>query len=66
MGDVLGIAAVVVVLLAEEEGVFVVIGGEDIAASLFDGEQSIGDIGAEGAGSGGRFGAGGVEDGIGA
>ena len=66
VGDVLGIAAVVVVLLAEEEGILVVVGGEDIASSLLDGEQAIGDIGAEGAGSGGRFGAGCVEDRIGA
>ena len=46
VGDVLGIATIVVIFLAKEERGIVVVSGQDIAASLFEGKQFIGDIGA--------------------
>lgn len=65
MGYLLGIATVVVVLVAEEKGGVIVVGGENVGASLFEGKEAVGDIGAEGACAGGGFAAGRVENRIG-
>ena len=52
VGDVLGIATIVVIFLAKEERGIVVVSGQDIAASLFEGKQFISDIGTIDASSG--------------
>lgn len=65
ISDILGISTVIVVLITEEELSIVVSSGQYIAATFFQGEQSIGDISAIGTSSGGRLSAWSVEDRIG-